>query len=96
MVSNMSATSLRNSASNSVTGSPGCCKHRLGIFDDLENHCGLLKAPYLFDVSVEVPFHFHQRVAAKFLVGQIARELSATMASAATPAAGTTQMSLRS
>ena len=97
MVSNMSATSLRSSALNSVTGSPGCCEHRLGIFHNLQNHCAFcLKAPYLFDVSVEISFQFQQRVAAEFLAGPGWRCTRATMASAATPAAGTTQISLRS
>ena len=69
MVSNISATSLRNSALNSVTGSPGWESTGSGYLTILRI-ISLLIAPYLFDVSAEISLHFEERVSAEFLLGQ--------------------------
>jgi hypothetical protein len=56
----------------------------------------LLKAPYLFDVSVENFVSFPATESPPNFCWAWAATVSATMASATTPAAGTTQISLRS
>src|ERR1035437_4310641 len=65
----MSAMSLRNSALNSVTGSPGCESMGSGYLRIFKIISVFLKAPYLFDVSAEISLHFKGRVAAELLLG---------------------------
>src|ERR1700722_8262378 len=80
VVSNMSATSSRKSALNSVTGSPGCESTGSGYLTILRiiaafyllHSCLvlILVVPYLFDVATEIPLHFEHRVATEFLLRQ--------------------------
>src|ERR1017187_9601571 len=65
----MSAMSLRNSALNSVTGSPGSESTGSGYLRIFRIISVFLKAPYLFDVSAEISLHFKSRIATELLLG---------------------------
>src|SRR5580658_8693643 len=68
MVSNMSATSLRRWASNSVTGSPGCERTGSGYFRIFRIIADFSITPDLFNVAIKIPFHLKRGVAAKLLL----------------------------
>src|ERR1035438_8057639 len=76
VVSNMSAMSLRNSALNSVTGSPGrestgsgyLTIFRIIGFCEYLRLCSIV--PYLLDVSVKISSHFQCGIAAEFFLCQ--------------------------